>query len=417
MNRLLKSVLTGVMRSGNLTIIGHDGEAHVFGDGTGTPCHVALRSRRAEFAITLDPELGVPEAYMDGELEILEGDLVDLLAIAYRNVGPTGTVSAAWTKPLERVRMAMRRLQQINTEARSRRNVRHHYDLSGELYRLFLDSDLQYSCAYFTRPDATLEEAQAAKKRLVMSKLQLADGQCVLDIGSGWGGLALDIARAYDTDILGVTLSTEQHAVATARAQDEGLDGRVHFDLKDYRDLQQRFDRIVSVGMFEHVGVNHYQTFFGKCASLLKPDGVMVLHTIGRSGPPSVTAAFIRKYIFPGGYIPALSEILPAVERAGLVLCDVEILRLHYAETLKLWRQRFRANWAEAARLYDERFCRMWDFYLAASEASFRWQDTVVFQLQLARRNDVLPVTRDYMSARPPRAAARPARRRQRERS
>src|SRR5690606_38719099 len=205
------------------------------------------------------------------------------------------------------------------------------------------------------------------------------------------------LARRFETDVLGITLSTEQHAVATEKAQSEGLSAHVHFELKDYRDLSERFDRIVSVGMFEHVGVIHYRAFFEKCATLLKPDGVMVLHAIGRSGPPAATSAFIRKYIFPGGYIPALSEVLPSIERAGLVVADVEILRLHYADTLAHWRQRFMANRERAKAIYDERFCRMWEFYLAASEAAFRWQDLMVFQIQMTRRNDVLPVTRDYM--------------------
>jgi cyclopropane-fatty-acyl-phospholipid synthase len=256
---------------------------------------------------------------------------------------------------------------------------------------------MQYSCAYFERPDMTLEEAQLAKKRHIAAKLQLKPGQTVLDIGSGWGGLALYIARNFDVDVLGVTLSVEQHAVATERAQAMGLDQRVHFEIRDYRSLTERFDRIVSVGMFEHVGVNHFRTFFDKCATLLKPDGVMLLHSIGRFGPPATTNPFIRKYIFPGGYIPAISEVLPAVEKAGLMTGDIEILRLHYAETLRHWRERFMANRDKAKAIYDERFCRMWEFYLAGSEAAFRWQDMMNFQLQLTRRNDTLPMTRTYM--------------------
>ncbi len=236
---------------------------------------------------------------------------------------------------------------------------------------------MQYSCAYFEQPDMTLDEAQAAKKRHIAAKLRLKPGQTVLDIGSGWGGLGLYLAKSFDVDVQGVTLSTEQHGVATDRAHAQGLENRVHFELKDYRELNERFDRIVSVGMFEHVGVNHYRTFFDKCATLLKPDGVMLLHTIGRSGVPWATSAFIRKYIFPGGYIPALSEVMPAIEKSGLVVTDIEILRLHYADTLKHWGQRFAANRDKAKAIYDERFCRMWEFYLAASEAAFRWQDLV----------------------------------------
>jgi cyclopropane-fatty-acyl-phospholipid synthase len=397
MNRLLRNVISGLVRTGNLTVTGPQGSAQSFGDGTGDPVHVAIRTRHAEVAIALDPSLAVPEAYMDGELDVVEGDIFGLLRIAYQNMGPAG-VEAVWARAIEGIRFGLRRLHQLNTASRSRTNVQSHYDLSGELYRLFLDADMQYSCAYFERPDMTLEEAQEAKKRHIAAKLRMSPRLGVLDIGSGWGGLGLYLSRNFDASVLGVTLSTEQHAVATQRAQAEHLDNQVHFELRDYRDLQERFDRIVSVGMFEHVGVNHFGTFFDKAASLLKPDGVMLLHFIGRSGRPVATNAFIRKHIFPGGYIPALSEVMPAIEKSGLVMTDVEVLRLHYAETLKHWRQRFLANRDKAKALYDERFCRMWEFYLAASEASFRWQDLVIFQIQLTRRNDVLPITRDYIT-------------------
>ena len=397
MNRLLRNVISGLVRTGNLTVTGPSGPPHVFGDGTGDPVHVVVRTRQAEVAIALDPSLAFPEAYMDGELDVVEGDIYGLLRIAYQNMGPAG-VEVVWARAIESIRFGLRRLHQLNTARRSRANVHSHYDLSGELYRLFLDADMQYSCAYFERPDMTLEEAQEAKKRHIAAKLRISPHLSVLDIGSGWGGLGLYLARSFDASVLGVTLSTEQHAVATQRAQAEHLDNQVHFELRDYRDLQERFDRIVSVGMFEHVGVNHFSTFFDKAASLLKPDGVMLLHYIGRSGRPVATNAFIRKHIFPGGYIPALSEVMPAIERSGLVMTDVEVLRLHYAETLKHWRERFHANRDKAKALYDERFCRMWEFYLAASEASFRWQDLVIFQIQLTRKNDVLPITRDYMA-------------------
>ena len=397
MNRLLQGVVGRLVRTGNLTVTDPDGTVDIFGDGSGDAVHVVIHTHHAQRAITFDPMLAVPEAYMNGELDFAEGDPLSLLHIVYENMGAAG-IEASWTKALESLRIALRRLQQMNTAARSKRNVQRHYDLSRELYRLFLDEDMQYSCAYFERPDMTLEEAQRAKKRHIAAKLNLKSGQQVLDIGSGWGGLGLYLARTFDVDVLGVTLSTEQHTLATDRAHDEGLQNRVHFEIKDYRDLQERFDRIVSVGMFEHVGVNHYRAFFERCASLLKPDGVMVLHSIGRFGPPAATNAFIRKHIFPGGYIPAMSEVLPHIERAGLMVTDVEILRLHYAETLKHWRERFMANRDRAKEIYDERFCRMWEFYLAGAEAGFRSGSLVVFQLQLAKRNDTVPLIRDYIT-------------------
>lgn len=397
MNRVLQSIVGRLIRTGSLTVTDPDGAEDKFGDGSGTPVHVVLKTHHAQRAIAFDPMLALPQTYMDGELELAEGDVLDLLQLVYANMGPDG-VDPAWTKAIESMRVAMRRLQQVNTAARAKRNVEHHYDLSREFYRLFLDNDLQYSCAYFERPDMTLEEAQLAKRRHVAAKLRLEPGQQVLDIGSGWGGLGLYLAGNFDVDVLGVTLSSEQHAVATDRAHEAGLQNRVHFEIRDYRDLQERFDRIVSVGMFEHVGVNHYHAFFERVSALLKPDGVMVLHAIGRAGPPTATNAFIRKYIFPGGYIPALSEVLPHIEKAGLFVDDIEILRLHYAETLKHWRQRFHQQRQHVLEIYDERFFRMWDFYLAGSEAAFRWQDLMVFQIQLSRRNDAVPITRDYIA-------------------
>ncbi|MCO5063004.1 MAG: cyclopropane-fatty-acyl-phospholipid synthase family protein [Rhizobiaceae bacterium] len=397
MNIFLRRVLDRLVKTGNLTVSGPGGTSHKFGDGSGDPVHVAIHSARAQRAIAFDPMLAMPEAYMDGELDFIEGDVLSMLHLAYRNMGPNGSIEASWTRAVEGVRIAFRRLQQLNSPRRSRRNVARHYDLSADLYRLFLDEDMQYSCAYFESPEMTLEQAQLAKKRHLAAKLAIRPGQNVLDIGCGWGGLGLYLARTFDVDVLGVTLSTEQHSIAVQRAQAEHLDGRVHFEMKDYREINERFDRIISVGMFEHVGVNHYRTFFDQAAKLLKPDGVMVLHSIGRFGPPVATNAFIRKHIFPGGYIPALSEVLPAIEKAGLMTTDVEILRLHYAETLKHWRDRFLANREKAKAIYDERFCRMWDFYLAGSEAAFRWQDLMVFQIQLTRRNDTLPIARNYM--------------------
>lgn len=397
MNRLLRSYISKFALGGNLKVTGPDGRTFTFGDGTGEPVHVVIRNRRAEWAITLDPQLALGESYMNGSVDFIEGDVLGLLRIVYASVSSKADGLSWALKWLEGFRYLFRRFQQFNTLSRSRNNVHRHYDLSGELYRMFLDKDMQYSCAYFQGPDATLEEAQLAKKRHIAAKLLVEPGQRVLDIGSGWGGLGLYLARLLEAEVLGVTLSTEQHAVSSGRAEADGLADRVRFEMKDYRNLEESFDRIVSVGMFEHVGVNHFRTFFNKCAKLLRTDGVMVLHSIGRMRGKSVTNAFIRRYIFPGGYIPALSEVIPAIEKSGLIITDIEILRLHYAETLKNWRERFMANRAKAVEIYDERFARMWEFYLAASEASFRWSDLMVFQIQLAHRRDAVPLTRDYI--------------------
>ena len=289
-------------------------------------------------------------------------------------------------------------LRQFNPRGRSKNNVARHYDLDGRLYSLFLDADKQYSCAYFETPDATLDDAQLAKKRHLAAKLLIGRGDRVLDIGSGWGGLGLYLAEMTGANVTGVTLSTEQLQVSNARAAEKNLTRSAKFFLEDYRDITGPFDRIVSVGMFEHVGVDFYETYFRRCAELLTDDGVMLLHSIGRSDGPDVTNPWIAKYIFPGGYIPALSEVIPAIERAGLLVCDIEILRLHYAETLKAWRERFMARREEAVQLYDERFARMWEFYLACSEMSFRKQNMMNFQIQLTKRQGVVPMTRDYIA-------------------
>lgn len=397
MNRLLRHHTARLVEHGALKVTDPDGMVHEFGDGAGEPVHVVIKSRRAEWAITLDPMLALPESYMNGSVDIVEGDVLSLLRLVYTGHAP-GAENSIWTLRLTNaMRHVFRRLQQLNTLARSKDNVRRHYDLSGDLYRLFLDEDMQYSCAYFTDPKNSLEEAQRAKKRHLAAKLCLDRGQKVLDIGSGWGGLGIYLAETFKADVLGVTLSEEQHSVSNARMRERDLEDHVRFQLRDYRHLEGPFDRIVSVGMFEHVGVNHYRTYFDKCADLLDRDGVMVLHSIGRSSRPTTTNPFIRKHIFPGGYIPALSEVLPAIEKSGLVVTDVEILRLHYAETLKSWRERFMANRDKAVAIYDEQFARMWEFYLAGSEAAFRWEDLMVFQIQLSHSKDAAPLTRDYI--------------------
>jgi cyclopropane-fatty-acyl-phospholipid synthase len=401
----LQAYLRSVIREGALSVRLPGGQTLEFGDGSGPPVRVAITSRRWLARIAANPSLGVGEAYMDGGLILEQGGIHDFADLIGRN---------ARRRPLKRASALSRwwldRRLQANARAAARRNVAHHYDLSVDFYRRFLDADLQYSCAYFDLPGAGLEEAQAAKKRHLAAKLLLGRGQRVLDIGCGWGGLALSLAREADVQVDGITLSTEQLATAQARAEAAGLAGRARFSLTDYRDMAGPYDRIVSVGMFEHVGRPNFQTYFDKIADLLTDDGVAVVHSIGRADGPAFTQPWIAKYIFPGGYIPALSEVLAAVERTDLIVTDVEILRLHYAQTLRCWRERFTAQRGEIASLYDERFCRMWEFYLAISEMAFRHRGHMVFQLQLAKRIAAVPLTRDYIGqAEAP--AASPARR------
>jgi cyclopropane-fatty-acyl-phospholipid synthase len=288
-------------------------------------------------------------------------------------------------------------LRQINGLGASKKNVAAHYDLTPALYDLFLDADRQYSCAYFRDARNSLEQAQADKKAHVARKLLIAPGMRVLDIGCGWGGLAITLARDFEAHVVGITLSEEQLAVARRRAEEAGLSGQVEFRLQDYREVEGTFDRVVSVGMFEHVGVPNYRTYFRTVRDRLAPDGVALIHTIGHAGPPSPTNPFIARHIFPGGYIPSLSEVAPAIERAGLRLCDLEAWRLHYAHTLRHWFDRFTARADEAEAIHDARFVRMWKFYLAASEATFRWGRQDVWQFQLSRKADSVPVTRDYL--------------------
>jgi cyclopropane-fatty-acyl-phospholipid synthase len=394
MDRLLRSFLTRFIRRGSMTFTTANGVRFTCGDGTGEPVHARFRTVDAERRVLLNPELALGEAFMEGNFVIEQGSIADALAIL---MGQPEALPG-WAKPQWWTRYWFRRIRQFNPRTRSRHNVAHHYDLDGRLYSLFLDSDKQYSCAYFETPDASLDDAQLAKKRHLAAKLLIGGGERVLDIGSGWGGLGLYLAEMAGANVTGVTLSTEQLQVSNARAAEKNLSSSAKFVLQDYRDVEGPFDRIVSVGMFEHVGVNSYETFFKRCAELLTDDGVMMLHSIGRSEGPDATNPWIAKYIFPGGYIPALSEVLTAIERSGLLVCDVEILRLHYAETLKAWRERFMARREEAVQLYDERFARMWEFYLAASEMSFRKQNMMNFQIQLAKRQGVVPMTRDYVA-------------------
>ncbi|MGZ6017172.1 MAG: class I SAM-dependent methyltransferase [Phenylobacterium sp.] len=396
----LETYLRRVIREGDLEVTLPSGRRIALGDGAGPAVALRITSRLWALKLAVYPSMALGEAYMAGGLVMERGGIHDLVDLIGRNAG---------YRPLKRTNALARwwldRRLQANARAAARRNVAHHYDLSVDFYRRFLDPDLQYSCAYFAQPDMTLEQAQAAKKQHIAAKLLLKRGQRVLDIGCGWGGLGLSIARAAEVVVDGITLSTEQLAIARWRAESSGMAERARFSLTDYRDVSGPYDRIVSVGMFEHVGRLNYQDFFEQIARLLTDDGVALVHAIGRAEGPAFTQPWIAKYIFPGGYIPSLSEVLPCVERAGLIVADVEILRLHYAATLRCWRERFAAQRDEIAAMYDERFCRMWEFYLAISELAFRHRGHFVFQMQLARRIDAAPITRDYMARSDPRVA------------
>ncbi len=391
---MIEKFLTSNFKAGDLTVVFPSGKVGRYGDGSGPNVTVKLTGRAVR-RIATSLSLGLGESYMDGDLTFERGDIFDLLDLAGRNLGlrpPPGRhpISHAWT-------WLARHMQELNDRAGARRNVSHHYDLSEDLYRRFLDEDMQYSCAYFAREDMSLEEAQIAKKAHIAAKLRLEPGMSVLDIGCGWGGLGLTLAESYGVKVHGVTLSTEQLAVAERRAKERGLADRVRFTLTDYRDLRGPFDRIVSVGMFEHVGAPNYLAYFEQVRDLLTPDGIAVIHSIGRIDPPAITSPFIGKYIFPGGSIPALSEVTAAVEQSGLWTTDIEILRLHYAETLRCWRDRFLAQRDAVREMYDERFCRMWELYLGMSELSFRAGSHMVIQIQLAKHVNAVPIVRDYM--------------------
>ncbi|MCO6419548.1 cyclopropane-fatty-acyl-phospholipid synthase family protein [Siccirubricoccus sp. KC 17139] len=394
---LLHLALNRLIRTGTLTVRYPDGAEHRYGGGPGPSAGMHIRDWKAARRLALDPALAGGELYMEERLAPLEGDLYDLVEVFMLNLETEDTPA---TRLLEQGRRLVRRLAQYNPAGRARRNVAHHYDLDSRLFRLILDADQQYSCAYFPTGRETLEEAQAAKKRHIAAKLCLdRPGLEVLDIGCGWGGMALTLAREWGARVTGLTLSTEQLGVARARAAEAGLADRVRFELLDYRAWGQPVDRIVSVGMFEHVGIGHYPAFFETVRRALRPDGVALIHAIGRAAGPAFTNPWLAKYIFPGGYSPALSEVLPAAERSGLWVTDIEILRLHYAETLRHWRRRFAANRETIRALYDERFCRMFEFYLVGCELAFRRSDHMVWQMQVARDRAAVPLTRDYITA------------------
>ncbi len=399
MQQILDRLLKRLVRRGGLAVIWPNGERTNYGPDAGAAAAIKLTDDKAVRGIVLNPGMAIGESYMDGTLIPVECSIHQVLEVLLSNLNDAGMGAV----PVMKFRMVLgtvfRRLQQLNNAVRSRRNVAHHYDLNGRLYSLFLDRDRQYSCAYFPRGDETLEEAQLAKKHHIAAKLKLdRPNLSILDIGCGWGGMALTLARDYGARVTGITLSSEQLAEARARAEAEGLADRVRFELLDYRAVQERFDRIVSVGMFEHVGVNHYGSYFNMVKRTLKEDGVALIHTIGRTDGPGTTNPWISKHIFPGGYSPALSEMMQSIQRIGLIATDIEVLRLHYAKTLNHWRRRFAANRDAIQALYDERFCRMFEFYLAGSELAFHYQQHVNFQVQLTREQTAVPLARDYIT-------------------
>jgi len=392
---LAKRLFEPLIRIGRLTIVDAYNRPYTFGRNGDLFVKIRLLKPSLHWKLCLNPSLVAGEAYMDGSLIVEEGTIYDFLDLVGLNMA--ALKQSSLSNPLLRASKFFRGFQQYNPLSRSRRNVAHHYDLSIELYDLFLDKDKQYSCAYFDSETHDLERAQLRKKEHIASKLRIEPGMSVLDIGSGWGGLALYLGDRHDIRVNGITLSKEQLKIARERATQAGLGDRVGFQLHDYRQETGVYDRIVSVGMFEHVGVNHYDNFFNCLSNQLADNGIALLHTIGRAGPPGGTNAWLRKYIFPGGYAPALSELVASIERTGLWVTDIEVLRLHYAETLRHWRTNFLAKWDQAQSLYDERFCRMWEFYLAACEVSFRHLRNVVFQVQITKQQTSVPIVRDYM--------------------
>lgn len=399
MNTTFLRIFRRLVQKGNLTLILSSGERAILGDGSGVPVTVRTLDEEAEKAILRDPGLRFGEMYVEGRIVIDEGNIFDLISMVKANgLEKAATISNTATALLHVAGQQIKSRLPVN---RNRHNVAHHYDLDGKLFDLFLDQDWQYSCAYFDPPGISLDEAQTAKKRHIAAKLLLEPGQTVLEVGSGWGGMAMYLAESSGVDVTGITLSEEQLKVSSIRAQKRGLEDRVRFELQDYRTMVDRqFDRIVSVGMFEHVGMANYGNFFARMAGLLAPGGVMVLHSIGQAEKPWATNPWIEKYIFPGGYMPALSEVVPAIEKAQLVIRDIEILPMHYAHTLRAWRERFAARKAEAIRLYDERFFRMWEFYLASSETAFLYDKLSIFQIQLSHGFGAVPYTRNYIAGR-----------------
>jgi len=397
----LDKFLKTIVQVGTLKVINRSGKTYVYAGAPGPNVTMKLHNKQIERQLFWSPELALGEGYMHGSITLEKGNLYDLLDLCTQNLTLNSAKNIHKNNFLKKlfpfVGKMIRFVQQYNPVFLARKHISHHYDMSNEFIDLFLDRDRQYSCAYFQNKEDSLEKAQENKKHHIAKKLLLQPGQNVLDIGSGWGGMGLYLANHANVNVVGLTLSKEQQTVSNQRALEAGLSDRVQFHLRDYREETAKYDRIVSVGMFEHVGTPHYPAFFNQVHRLLKDDGIMLLHAIGSSGPPRTTNAWIRKYIFPGGYCPSLSEVLPIIEKTKLFVTDIEILRLHYAETLKAWRENFLKNIEKARVLYSDVFCRMWEFYLTSCEVGFRNQELMVFQIQLSKRKEVVPITRDYL--------------------
>jgi cyclopropane-fatty-acyl-phospholipid synthase len=392
---LLSHMLKGFVQTGTLNVFDVDGKHHVFSGRQGPEVTFRLHDKALYTKLFFNPEMGAGEGYMNGTLTFEDCSLEDFLG--FFSINRLALGSYPLQAFLRKISRNFRSLQQYNPVGKAQENVAHHYDLSNDFYKLFLDEDMQYSCAYFKHEKETLEQAQLNKKRHLASKLLIEPGQRILDIGSGWGGLALYIATLADVEVVGVTLSKEQYDLSVQRAKTLGLNDRVQFKLQDYRQVEGTFDRIVSVGMFEHVGVQHYGEFFRKIYDLLTDSGVGLIHSIGHMSPPGTASPWLRKYIFPGAYSPAMSEVFTALELNSLWATDIEILRVHYANTLREWHNRFESNRDKIASMYDERFCRMWEFYLVSVGMMFRTGSQMVFQLQVAKQRDASPLTRDYI--------------------
>lgn len=391
----LSHMMKAFIKTGTLEVIDADGKRHVFSGAPGPKVVMRLSDKKLYRDLVFKSEIAAAEGYMDGKITFEEGSTLREFLHLF-SINRLSLAAYPLQKAIRKITMLTRRKQQANKVGQAQSNVSHHYDLGNEFYKLFLDKNMLYSCAYFHNENQSLEQAQRNKLRLIAAKLNLQPGQKVLDIGCGWGDMALYLASMEDVSVLGVTLSTEQQQLATQRAADMGLSDRVEFRLQDYRELDEQFDRIVSVGMFEHVGVSHYDEFFTKLNALMPDEGVALIHSIGHMSPPGMASKFMRKYIFPGAYSPALSEVFESVEKNSLWCLDLEFLRVHYANTLREWEKRFQANRAEVEEMYDERFARMWEFYLISAEAMFRTGSQLVFHMQLSRNRDAVPLTRDY---------------------